>query len=71
MDELWEAFLAAERELRLARSDLTEAETEDSAFANFDEIRNRVAIATEEYQLAKRRWHERSGGSADGDRKKR
>jgi hypothetical protein len=64
--ELWNALLAAERELRLARGDLSEAGIEDSAFANFEDIQNRVAKATEIYALAKRRWRERSGGGRSG-----
>jgi hypothetical protein len=61
-ERLQAAFLAAERELRLARSELSEAQAEGSVFAPLDGLRDRVAIALDAYALAKRR---RDEGSSD------
>jgi hypothetical protein len=63
LESLQAAFLAAERELRAARAELSEAQADGSAFASLDGQRDRVADAVAAYAEAKRRLSELQGGS--------
>ena len=64
LEDLQVAFRAAERELRAARAELSDAQADGSAFASLDGQRDRLADAIAAYGEAKRRLSERAGGAS-------
>ena len=67
LERLQAVFAAAERELRLARGELADAQSDDSAFASLDGHQNRVAAAVVEYAEAKRRLNEHISSNSPGE----